>query len=452
MISDHLMIRISPVILKAEAAISQILEVLKVYSKYRYSEQHSSLPKYVGQFIDTEGAKDAQFGIYGTSMFLVMSAHSDSEHFLSLKRQCKEILKKYVVASDYNLEIRDLSGVPGYFKKESGEIVSAEESWLNSKSEVYEMKFVTSKACYALQALLLYPDCVTESEIMENAILKSQKEGGWGYLLQDSYCSNIASTSLVLRSLKPRSRNKQAINEALQFIINNYSKEPNLFIQLYALNGVTAVLKSNADFQREFQFDYSGGLRKVIKQLYYAVKNNPTKFANPINIDFGDPIAGRTRYYRVSSNLVLLESLFNLSRSFHYLYIYTGKKVMNDLLGNIDQKALYVNDTSDHRASFGFYFSSFNILCSITQSKRVKRWIWFDKQWGKAQHAWYFGVDLRPQFVIFLASVVVFPIAFYYINGEDRRYVYTALFGIAVKLVADIITIWYTEKQNKKYI
>ena len=314
-------------------AIRKLQEALTDYAAHRKTADR------VGQFLDEEGCRDAQFGIYGIASWLIMTAaieHITVVHDMRLV--CKDSLKQWVQDS-----------------KSAG----------TTEKHAYELSSIIPKIAFAFEALSLFSDAHDEAGILQSRLATAQHlDGGWGFL-PNSPDSNPFVTALVLRSIESQPAFANARKEAVRYLKASIQPNPNLYENLYVLNALQRVNE-----KENISDDIKKRIKNTIRKIFRQVRMNPTAFPNPVNVDFHD--SGRTRYFRFQTDLVLLEALLLMSGGAGiYLRAHAGRRLFNSVTDNLSSQR-FNTDTSGHRASVGAYLFTWRTLIEIQRRIRSK--------------------------------------------------------------------------------
>ena len=254
---------------QARTALENLDTTLKSYAAAR--PQY----KFVGQFLDEEGWTSDQHGVYGMGAWIALAEDSEAIRHLPAVRKITDACK---------IELKRL-------------VNEAQGSTADAKA--VGLRIVIPKICYAYIGLVSeYP---TEANELSSWIAASQRpDGSWGYLTSSKTgCPEI--TSLVVRTFGNHPSLKEKIKTALEFLRGKYSGIDNLFLRLFTLNSLII----HDDPLR--LSDYRKTTKKVIRTLLNQAFFNPTRFPNPINLDFND--GKQTRYIRLSTDVIFLDSL-----------------------------------------------------------------------------------------------------------------------------------------------
>jgi hypothetical protein len=293
-----------------QVALQNLFATLKTYATGR------AVGARVGQFLDEEGRNQGQHGIYGMGSWIAL-ADDDSSSIRNepavrrITDECQEELRRLVRQA------------------KAGE------------KEAAPLRSVIPKMCYAHMGLEKFPDCQPEANFLSEWISQAQKpDGSWGYIVASS--SGFPEiTALVVRCFAREQTLSQEIHRAVEYLQKSYSSSNNPFLRLYALNTLLLHDPQNA---RAYKSAVKKGVAKLLNQAFF----NPTQFPNPINLDFND--AARTRYIRISADVILLESLELISGS-RRLYVrgHPGRRIFNHLMKTLASPP--TRDTTGHRLS-----------------------------------------------------------------------------------------------------
>jgi hypothetical protein len=345
---------------------------------------------YVGQFLDKEGAKDDQLGIYGISIFLTITKDSYDTRISGLRTQCVTKIKYWIALAD-KYELTKIN-------------TDANDKSQTDKANSYELRNVIPKMCYTYEACY-YQNLKTEASILERHLLDAQNsDGSFGFLTTDknqSEKSSILSTALVARLYFSHNTTNAKINDVLNYLKQNVIKMNNTFEQLYVLNSIQIILNQDSRLVKNgFTKNYES-IQKTLKKLLTEVALNPSSFPNPINIDYND--SGRTRYYRLYSDLILIESLaLAYPTNLHYLRGDLGERTLQKVWGCLDGDKQ--KDTTYHRISFGFCHDLFHLMEKI-KSKYDSNLSFFAALEGRFRRMKLFGIDLKKEGYIVMVSL-----------------------------------------------
>jgi hypothetical protein len=331
--------------------------------------------------LDEEGCAAAeQHGIYGMGAWIALTVdrEDDSIRYLpgikEMCDSCREELTRLVRKAQGNSE----------------------------DDKARALRIVVPKICYCYIGLVPYPDSTAETDELWRWIASSQRpDGSWGYLTESkSGCPEV--TSLVVRTFEKQPALAQNIKEAVVYLRGKYSSVDNLFLRLYTLN---TLLRFDNQLNSP---DYRKIIKKVIRKLLNQAFFNPTRFPNPINLDFND--GKKTRYIRLSTDVILLESLELISGP-RKLYArgHPGRRVYLHVIQTFREPP--TKDTTGHRLS---PFSALHLRRSLKPFLAAKESPGLlrlaEKTWAYLVCAWSFGVNLEwnlISLIICIAGIVV---------------------------------------------
>jgi len=387
---------------RAQDALRQLQEGLEWYAKQR---QPGSL---VGQFLDLEACRAPQRGVYGVSTWLTVTAPGTlGQEAVQLREACKAALVDWVRQS--TPPDTDLRSAPD--------------------SEGYELRFIVPKICYAFTALNQFTDCTSECAILRQRIEDAQlkHDGSWAFTTEASQ-GDLVATALVLRCFQKDVSLAPRLAHAADHLKAGYRRLQNHYHRLYVLNTL-AIL----DTQSNILLDARSCLISSIRQLYAEAYTNPAKFPNPCNIDFHD--SNRTRYIRLPSDIILLESLLLIShRRPTYLWAHTGRELLSDLLTLLNAPTL-TKDLSGHRltTSVAAYLADL-----LNRLQRLQDASWPDlakRAAGWLLCSWHFGLNFAWN--VLASGFSILGLTLCYWLGYDLG---TKLFaGVLLKSVLDVV-------------
>ncbi len=392
---------------QAKDALINLQDCLKWYAKNRNN-------KFVGQFLDEEGCKNQQCGIYGMSIWLVLTSEITNDQYITnIRKQCKEKLREIVNQT---------------------RIITAPNT-IVPDNDNYEMKYIIPKICYAFEALNQLDDAKAEAGILQQYIQEAQHgEGSWGFLTNSNE-GNTVITALVLRAFKLEPSCRKNLENGLDYIKKHFDDTKNLYERLFVLN--TIHLLDNIETSKNI--DTEKNIKNNIKSLYKEVYYNPTKFANPLNIDYNDPGNQRTRYFRLPTDMILLESLILISGSnLQYLHVHAGRRILKYLIDNL-KSSKFTKDTSEHRASAGFYFFVKSVLQLICHKKTSKLPRFIKDFHGLFDCSMAFGTDFTYNLLILIVSIIILLFSII----SKNNFLTQIIIGILVKSILDLFKSLY---------
>jgi len=409
----------------------KIKEIIRNYANQRIDNQLN----FTGQFVDRIGIQKSQYGIYGMSVFSFLSININEIKVRKLREDNLKKLKEWI------------NGTIGYQIKEED---ANDFKNRDPHSYIYELKNVTSKIIYAYHCLAVADRDSDELRILKKIIYDSQNSNhGFSFLAnsQSRNSSNIFSTSQVLRAFYKEDSlaNRNAISYLLGEI-NTNPKNSEIFKTLYALNSIQIFLYEHRKYLNEDKYKkIKPKIIKVLQTLFQHVNVNPTSFANPINVDFND--YGRTRYFRLYSDLILLESLILVYPNKLYpIFGKLGKSLILNITEALNSEIPYLKDTTSHRLSFGYLDQLSNINDLLYFSKNENILSWYSILYGKFWRMYYFGIDIMEEFLLtfipILAGIIIF------VTGQEVLKIPWLAYMLA--RLGSLVSLWFkNSKQNK---
>lgn len=399
--------------------------------------------KYVGQFLDQEGIHDSQYGIYGMSVFLILTKNSFDSRVIEIRTQNIEKLKFWIDSTkSYDL---------------SNQTKDANDKTDSDKSNVYELRCVIPKICHAIEACSLYTELSEQKKILASHLYNAQNvNGSFGFLTSEKDIdlkTSLINTALVLRTYLIHSDNFEKKNNCINYLQNNFQKLNNVFEQLYILNSIQVAILKDTSLAKNELLKVKVNIQKNLKKIFHEVALNPTSFSNPINVDFND--SNRTRYYRLYSDLILIESLaLAFPTNLYYLRGQIGERVLNKIWKCLDMKS--DRDTTQHRISFGFYFNVYQILSTLI-SKYDENIGFFGKIHSKLVRIKFFGIDFSKEVYIVLCSLPLIALLIglnLYLASINPPITIPAYINTIVAFLlarfANIFGLYYDNKQKNK--
>lgn len=390
----------------AKLSLNTYEKCLINYSTYRKENN------FVGQFYDKEGAESLQYGLFGTSIFCIDSFSIKNDILLNLQNQSIEYLNDIVQKSNFKRTYKN--------------------------SHINEVKRIILKIGIVYKALLKYNIYKNSVESLLNRLKESQKNNGsWGFFT-NSKKGHIVTTSIIIRTIENNEINSEIIIKGIYYILNNYKKNKNLFQSLYSLNSILIIIKENDLIRSKIKTNISRAIIKLIKKINSEIKLDPSIYPNPPIADYNDE-KGRTRFYRLPPNSVILLESFTLvsNKNLFYLQNFTGKKIFDKTIKLFLQKNEFRKDLNGLRASTHSLHStkeSLELIIKQTDSKlskTTKRFIgWFI-------NIFTFGTNITLNFNIFLGSIIISLIIHYYF--VEFKYTINIFLGLSLKSLLDII-------------
>ncbi|MEO1053380.1 MAG: hypothetical protein AAFX87_22290 [Bacteroidota bacterium] len=366
----------------------------------------------VGQFLDQEGQDSPQYGIFGICIWMMLTHDSEITPISSLSNNCKSYLK---------------------------EIVFDEQGDRNA----IELKRVTLKITYGLEALGQHVDATQEFSELRDRLEKAQRpDGGWGFFI-DSTEGHHIPTAMAIRGLRNQMNLAKRLIGGIKYLKEKVSSIENYYEKLFILNSMQIAIESNNKLKKELNIDVPKLIKRTIKALIKSVGLNPAQFANPLIVDYNDKEA-RTRYFRLSPNsVVLLESMVLISsKDLTYLRAYSGRKVFNEVAENLEDMHQFKTEITGLRASTGTYLFTQRVLDLIIHSREASN----KPNWWKNFKGWFkvsisFGYNISWNFgILTLTSVLAIGLDYYSSAYNYDLYFLRNLFiGISIKSFLDIV-------------
>jgi len=270
----------------------------------------------VGQFLDDEGCTSMQFGLYGMSIWLLFTRAA--RHDVEVARVQADCLQLLAAAVD---------GGP-----------------LALPKHVEELKAVVPKMAYACAALYTSPSAHGQATALLQRLKTATKKGGWGFSTTGDK-PNVMATALVIRLLRGVSGNSFVLEDAVSYLRSELGGIQNPYAKLYVLTSLKRVDEAKVT---------SSELSAAIAELYLQVAKQPTKFPNPTIVDYQEQ--ARTRYFRIPSDVILVEALAYLGGGWQlYLSAHTGRRVFGYLAAHCAALERFKLDAIGHRPSVGTY-------------------------------------------------------------------------------------------------
>ncbi len=160
---------------RTSKATANLQKCLSAYAECRNNP-------YVGQFLDDEGARDGQFGVYGMAAWIAMTQDHQLAQQVAvskLREQCRD-------------KLCELVNPPTGGQQDPHE-----------NERIHELRCVAPKIVFAIEALTQFDtsrDAVAE---LRQRLLKARRDdGSWDFIVQgDATPGNCFVTSLVLRTI-----------------------------------------------------------------------------------------------------------------------------------------------------------------------------------------------------------------------------------------------------------
>jgi hypothetical protein len=381
---------------QARIAVQNLQTTLKSYAAGRPPH------RFVGQFLDDEGRSSGQYGVYGMGSWVALaedekSAIRNEPEVRALTLDCKQELRRLV----------DDASTCGHEPKAS------------------DLRVVIPKMCYAYLGLSRFLDCQTSANQLSGWVAAAQKhDGSWGYLTTSAAgCPEV--TALVVRIFGAEQTLAGHLEKAIVYLRGVNASIPNLFLQLYVLN--TLVLHSNGSASRDDRRTIKTTVAELLNQAFF----NPSQFPNPINFDFND--VDRTRYIRLSTDVILLESLELVSGA-HSLYVrgHPGRRVFKHLREVLDSQPK--KDGSGHRLTPPSALYLYQSLRPLTDTRQWHGLFGLiEKLAAYAVCSWAFGVNIEWN----LIALVVCGIGLYFSIRSGNKVVIGGFTGALIKTFLD---------------
>jgi hypothetical protein len=174
--------------------------------------------------------------------------------------------------------------------------------------------------------------------------------------------------------------------------------------------------------------------KSAIRQIYKSIRSDPTSFANPINIDFHD--LGRTRYYRLPTDIMLLESLTVMSgQKLLYLRAHAGRRLLQRMFANVSNGGEFRKDLTHHRASVGVYLHIQELLVRLAATKPTAIPDWLLTFAGATAVAVAFGINFAFNAVTVIATAAVGAVSLW----QGHLAWATLFFGASLRTLIDAL-------------
>lgn len=342
----------------------------------------------LGQFWDEEGCLDPQIGVYGVSCWVYVThdialptecSLEDSKRINTLRDKCVLSLKHWVAESETNQNTQ--------------------------KKEAQELQEIVPKMASAYMAFKTVGNSNHETDLLKNRLLNARNfhDGSWNGK-PNSQKGNAVITAFVLRCIGKDGSLRDQINTSIAYLEHNLLGLTSIYEKLYVLNTILELQSDEPKIKSRIKKSIISTIRNLYLQVYY----NPVSFPNPINVDYH--ANGRTRYFRLQSDLILLESLILISdHNLIYVQTLVGAKVFSHLMKNLNGQ-FFSKDTSAHRAGAGFVLYTHQVLQLIRAQTKVsyntltKIWSWFICSFK-------FGQDFSANLIFLITSLISVVIA-----------------------------------------
>jgi len=300
--------------------------------------------------LDEEGRSAPQSGIYGMSAWIIMTQQATDARVVALREACKERLKQWV---------------------DEAQGTAVERLREQPDTPPSEMRCLVPKAAYALEALVQYADAQPQFTALLGFLMDSQiqADGSWPFVTESGAGSAFV-TSLVLRALASVPAARACVVRGYGYLQSRYGAIANLCERLFVLNTLQHMRGMGVAGSDSQIVELPAEIKSTIRALFREVRSNPFGFANPLNCDFH--ALGKTRYFRVLADLVLLESCKLISGpGLIYLRAHAGRRLSFRLFASLAGGAFY-KDTSGNRASTGASLYTYRLLDSIRRGRESK--------------------------------------------------------------------------------
>jgi hypothetical protein len=377
------------------------------------------------------------------SVFLILTKNSFDSRVQQIRNQNIDKFKTWINAT----KIYDLSN----------QSKDANDKTDSDKSNTYELRCIIPKICHAIEACSFYNELSEQKIILANHLYNAQNtNGSFGFLTSDKDVdlkTSLINTALVLRTYLVNSDHSEKKLNCINYLKDNYSKLNNIFEQLYILNSIQVAILKDSSLAKNGLLKIKEVIQKNLKKIFHEVALNPTSFSNPINVDFND--SNRTRYYRLYSDLILIESLaLAFPTNLYYLRGQIGERVLSKIWTCLDSKS--DKDTTLHRMSFGFYFNVYQVLSTLI-SKYDENIGLLGKIHSKLVRIRFFGIDFSKEVYIVLCSLPLIAsliglnlyLAFRSPPITIPAYINTIVAFLLAR-IANIFGLYYDNKQKNK--
>lgn len=371
-----------------EAAMKYFNDALAKYgrSRQKVCEQTAQGPdhqriEYVGQFIDPEGIKSTQHGIYGMSAWLTLTQSLIPETD-PLRISCRDALKLWVERSG----TKDVLARPD--------------------DNSYELRFVVPKICHAYRAMMA-TGCEDAGRTLLGYIMDASKDGSWGHLTSSTQ-SDACITALVVRTFgKAPSFSASSLPKSLRFLQRHHDESKNPCERLYVLN----TLRLSDPHSRLLpDVDSNELIKKQIRGLLADIEKNPLSVSNPVTLHFADEQGHRLRYYRFPGDLIVLESLLLISGPHIRLYPHQlGRHIGNRLGKILDGADDLAVDTCNDRMSFPTCLYIKEVL-NLLSEKVGKPQGWFMRSIGSIWSLFTFRREAKSHLIGFLIGLILLAV------------------------------------------
>jgi hypothetical protein len=371
---------------------------------------------FVGQFLDPEGRDDDQFGVYGMSAWLLITPEiADVKHVADRREACRDGLVAWTNAS----------AIPAKADADGPD----------------ELARIIPKMAYALDAL----NSCGGGEATQRAVgtLRSriegaqrESDGSWNFLVDPKGGSCIA-TAIVVKSLARHSNLSKVLERARQYLSDHVERIANPYEQLFVL---TVLCSSDTSVGKKATKTYRKSIKKTIRSVFQSIRRDPTQLANPLNVDFND--RGRTRYFRMPTDLLLLEALLLLSGpGLLYARAHAGKRLARRLVDNVCTGTEFSKDLSQHRASTGVYLHARAVLLGMAQEPPWWLPYWVLALCAPIAAAAAFGLSFSFNVAAVIGSGAI-GFSFLQLGRKEWAFLF---FGLMLRTLADAIrSIWDT--------
>src|SRR6266404_1505168 len=211
----------------------------------------------VGQFLDGEGRSSEQCGIYGMGSWIALTERESLRHVQQvddLRGRCKDTLKQWAADSGKDSE--------------------------PEKKNISYLHLIVPKICYAYLGLITYRDDAA-NELLTRIVASQHSSNGWNFVANAAGESPVV-TALVVRTFGLHEGFKDQLSRALVYLDRTWKDLQTPYLRLYVLNTIWQF--GGNDKRKEIEKDIKETIFRLMNQAFY----NPTRFPNPINIDYND--------------------------------------------------------------------------------------------------------------------------------------------------------------------
>lgn len=225
-----------------------------------------------------------------------------------------------------------------------------------------QLRSVIPKMCSAYLGLSKFADCQAEANLLAQWIGKAQQpDGSWGFLA-DASLGLLETTALVVRYFAREQTLSQQLRRGVAYLQKAYGSPSNSFLRLYALN---TLLLHDPENTSKHKVAVKKEIAKLLNQAFF----NPTQFPNPINLDFND--GTKTRYIRLPTDLILLESLELISGPRgEYVRGYPGHRIFKHVVTTLAVPP--DRDTTGHRLTPPSALNLYECLTRLRNTRQLQ--------------------------------------------------------------------------------